>query len=83
MPLDVIVECYGVTARLAGGTQHVVPVAPGARVQDLLDALSSRWPGLGAVLPRCACAVGDTVVSRARPLGAGERLALLPPVSGG
>src|SRR5688572_10652907 len=39
MSLDVIVECYGVTARLAGGAQHVVTVVAGARVQDLLDAL--------------------------------------------
>jgi molybdopterin converting factor small subunit len=81
--MDIIVECYGVTARLAGGVQHLFPIAPGARVQDLLDALALRWPELGAVLPGCACAVGDTVVSRARPLGAGERVALLPPVSGG
>jgi len=81
--IEVIVECYGVTARLAGGPAHVMRVAAGARIADLLDALAARWPALGEVLPGCACAVGDRVVPRARTLGPGERLALLPPVSGG
>lgn len=81
--MDVIVECYGVAARLAGGTGHVLDVAPGARIADLLEALAARWPGLHSVLPGCACAVGDTVVPRTRRLAAGERVALLPPVSGG
>ena len=81
--MDIIVDCYGVTARLAGGPEHVIGLAPGARIADLLDALAARSPELARVLPGCACAVGDTVVSRTRPLAGGERLALLPPVSGG
>lgn len=81
--MEVIVDCYGVTARLAGGAERRVALPPGARVLDLLEALAGRWPELRPVLPGCACAVGDAVVPRTRPLSAGERLALLPPVSGG
>jgi molybdopterin synthase sulfur carrier subunit len=81
--LDIIVDCYGVTERLAGGPEHVIAVQPGARIHDLLAALTRRWPELGPVLPACACAVGDAVVPRTHVLSAGERLALLPPVSGG
>ena len=81
--MDITVDFYGVTQRLAGGTEHVVTLFPGARISDLLDALALRWPDLGAILPGCACAVGDSVVSRLHHLAPGERLALLPPVSGG
>ena len=81
--MDVVVDCYGVAARLSGGAQHVVRVPPGARVADALVALAARWPELGAILPACACAIGDAVARRDHALRAGERLALLPPVSGG
>ena len=83
MSIEVVVDCYGVTGRLAGGPEHVIRLAAGARIHDLLDALAARWPDLRPVLPGCACAVGDSVVPRTRALRSGERLALLPPVSGG
>lgn len=81
--MDITVDCHGVTERLAGGPEHVVALPPGARILDLLELLARRSPELAAILPGCACAMGDSVVSRTRPLAAGERLALLPPVSGG
>lgn len=81
--MEIIVDCHGVTARLAGGPEHVIGLPPGACVVDVLDVLAARWPDLAGVLPGCACAVGDTVVPRTRRLASGERLALLPPVSGG
>lgn len=81
--MEITVDCYGVTARLAGGPAHVIGVPPGARIVDLLGAMATRWPELAGVLPGCACAVDDAVVPRTRPLADGDRLALLPPVSGG
>jgi molybdopterin converting factor small subunit len=81
--MEIFVECYGVTARLAGGCAHSLTVSPGAVIDDALAALASRWPDLARVLPGCACAIGDAVVPRSRALTPGARLALLPPVSGG
>jgi molybdopterin converting factor small subunit len=81
--MQIVVECHGVAARLAGGLEHALRVAPGAAVGDALTELAIRWPALAPILPDCACAIGDTVVPRNRRLAPGERLALLPPVSGG
>jgi molybdopterin converting factor small subunit len=81
--MDIVIDCYGVTGRLAGGAQHTLTLRPGAVIEDALAALASRWPDLARVLPGCACAIGDTVVPRSRALAPGARLALLPPVSGG
>ena len=81
--MDITVDFYGVTERLAGGPEHVFTLTPGAHIGDLLHLLAQRWPELERVLPGCACAVGDAVVPRTQPLQPGQRLALLPPVSGG
>jgi molybdopterin converting factor small subunit len=81
--MKVRIDCYGVTERLSGLAEHCLELLPGARVADALAALTRGRPELGALLPQCACAVGDAVVPRTRPLADGERLALLPPVSGG
>jgi len=81
--MDIVVDCYGLTARLAGGASHALTLPAGAPVGTALAALAARWPDLARVLPDCACAVGDSVVPRSRRLAPGERLALLPPVSGG
>ena len=81
--MDIFIDCYGVTERLAGGPSHVLRLTPGAAIADALAVLAARWPDLAQVLPGCACAVGDRVVPQTRRLAPGERLALLPPVSGG
>jgi len=81
--MNIFVDCYGVTERLAGGSRHVLQLSTGAAIADALEVLAARWPDLTNVLPRCACAVGDAIVPRTRRLAPGERLALLPPVSGG
>lgn len=80
--MDVHVECFGAAARLAG-REHRLRLEPGASIAEALAALLLLQPALAAIMPSCACAVGDRIVQRNRPLAAGERLALLPPVSGG
>lgn len=81
--MEVVIDCYGVTARLAGGAAHALRLAPGARIKDALELLAARSADLARLLPNCACAIGDAVVPRTRVLDPGERVALLPPVSGG
>ena len=77
------VDLFGVLTRLAGAPSVTLPVRPGATVADVLTLLAAAHPAIHDVLAQCACAVGDRVVPRTRAVAAGERLALLPPVSGG
>jgi len=81
--MNIFIDCYGVTERIAGGPRHELRLNPYAAIADALEVLAARWPDLAKVLPSCACAVGDRIVPHTRRLAPGERLALLPPVSGG
>ncbi|MQM40320.1 hypothetical protein KBTX_04369 [wastewater metagenome] len=76
-------ELHGVLSEAAGRERMELGVAPGERVADVLERLGAEVPELVPHLARVACAVGDTLVPRATVLEGNERLALLPPVSGG
>jgi molybdopterin synthase catalytic subunit len=72
------------SAREAVGQDRVqVSVTPGARAADVLDALSARYPALGAARRSLAVAVNHEVVGPEHPAAAGDEVALLPPVGGG
>lgn len=82
--MRITVECYGVLGEVCGGLEQVVELA-GARadVAAVLAALAACRPGLQAHLPHTAVARADTLVPRDAVVADGERLALIPPVSGG
>jgi len=77
------IELFGVLTRLVGAGSVTVRLRAGATVADALSELAAAYPATGAALAQCACAVGDSIVPRTRSLAGGDRLALLPPVSGG
>jgi molybdopterin converting factor small subunit len=58
-------------------------IEPGARVADLRREVLRRWPDSRAILESCAWAVNETYAQADRALAPGDRIALLPPVSGG
>jgi molybdopterin synthase catalytic subunit len=58
-----------------------VPLPVGARVTDVLDALTVSIPALRAT--RGLIAVNHTYVNADFALGDGDEVALIPPVSGG
>lgn len=60
-----------------------VELPAGARVADLKDHLSSRYPELVPLWPRLAVAVEGELAGEETPLADGVEVALLPPVSGG
>jgi molybdopterin converting factor subunit 1 len=66
--------------RLAGES---LELPAGARVREARDAIAARHPAIAPLLPRVQTAVNRTVVGDEHPLGDGDELAFLPPVSGG
>lgn len=80
--MQIQVRFWGVARRLAGGERLCLELAEGARVAEAAAALG-RIGELAQELPRCAFALGDTLVPRSHALGEGDELAVLPPVGGG
>jgi molybdopterin converting factor small subunit len=71
-------------AREAAGHAMVpvfVPLPLTAR--GVLEALDRCVPELRGLLPACRLAVNEAYVPDAQPIGPADRLALIPPVSGG
>jgi molybdopterin converting factor subunit 1 len=68
--------------RESAGTNRLdATLATGATVQQLLNALEGRVPGLNQT--RGLVAVNHTYVQRDAVLHDGDEVALIPPVSGG
>jgi molybdopterin synthase catalytic subunit len=55
----------------------------GVRVRALLAELAARYPALAELLPACRVAVDHAFVDADHPVGPGEEVAIVPPVSGG
>jgi molybdopterin converting factor small subunit len=49
----------------------------------LRRAVSTAYPALGGILPRCAVLVGGARVDDGTPLGADDFVDVLPPFAGG
>ena len=70
------------SAREAAGTPR--DDVPGATVGDVLDAACVRYgEGFAAVLVRCRVWRNGEPAERHEPVGDGDEVAVLPPVSGG
>lgn len=80
--MQIEVQFWGVTERLAGGPSRRIVLPERATVADAVAALAQDR-GLAGELARCAYAVGDDMVDLQHPLRDGDQVAVLPPVSGG
>jgi molybdopterin converting factor small subunit len=81
--VQISIEFHGVLRRLAGMDQTTLDVSNAALVSEVLVALENKLPTLSEILEITACAVGDELVNRNSLLSDGDRLVLIPPVSGG
>lgn len=81
--MQISIEFHGVLRRLAGMDQTSLHVSDAAPVSEVITALENKLPTLSEILEVTACAVGDQLVHRHSPLSNGDRLILIPPVSGG
>ncbi|MDO8307464.1 MAG: MoaD/ThiS family protein [Actinomycetota bacterium] len=81
MPATVEVHLFA-AARAAVG-HSVLEVGPGG-LADILGRLEADYPDFSAVRPRCSFLLDGTAVhDEGVPVGAGSRVDVLPPFSGG
>ena len=52
-------------------------------VSEVLNLLLSLYPDIQPMLERCACAIGEDIISRQNVLNRDSTLVLLSPVAGG
>ena len=76
-------EFYGRLGKLANQPELSLPIETPVILEQALKQLAEAKPDLSENLERCACAIGDELVSRTMLLQANTRVALLPPVAGG
>lgn len=53
------------------------------QVSEVLNQLLSIYPNIQPMLERCACAIGEDIISRQNVLKRDSTLVLLSPVAGG
>ena len=76
--MEVTVRLFAMLRDRAGTSSVTLELPEGARVRDALDSLSELAEGIPLVM-----AVNREYASEEHVLGAGDELALIPPVSGG
>ncbi|GAC1630002.1 MAG: hypothetical protein NVS9B10_22010 [Nevskia sp.] len=81
--MQVVIECYGASARWCGADQITVELTPGQTAAEALDLLAERYPEFAARRESVAIAIGNAITSPTRPVYDGESIALIPPVSAG
>jgi molybdopterin synthase catalytic subunit len=76
--VEVTVRLFAMLRERAGSSSVTLSLPEGARVRDALDSLAGLAEGIPLVM-----AVNREYASEEQVLGAGDELALIPPVSGG
>jgi molybdopterin converting factor subunit 1 len=75
---------YFAAAREATQLAHeTLPIAAGATIAQLAEALVARHPALAGALPHLRFALDEAFVGLETPLTDGATVALIPPVGGG
>ncbi|MCC7293279.1 MAG: molybdenum cofactor biosynthesis protein MoaE, partial [Phycisphaerales bacterium] len=81
--LEVVVSFFGPSRDWAGVDSDRLPLHDGARLADARRAIVARRPGMAARIDRVRLAVNEDFVPGDPPLRDGDRLAVIPPVTGG
>jgi len=79
----VTVRVFARMREIMGSDTVVVPVPAAATVSDLRRGLELLWPEAQGVLGKSAIAVNNEYAEPEQRIGAGDEVALIPPVSGG
>ncbi|WP_445407462.1 MoaD/ThiS family protein [Acinetobacter seifertii] len=80
--IQIKVEAFGAIEKLL--PQNLSLVCPShILVKDVLDEIVSLHPESTKAMEKCACAIGDNVITRRSTLSEPCTLVLLSPVAGG
>ena len=74
---------FGVIREIVGLREDSVEVPEGARLEQVLDGYSIRFPQLRAILPSVVIARNQSFSHPSAAVAEGDEVAFLPPVSGG
>jgi molybdopterin converting factor subunit 1 len=80
---EVEVRLFAGLRELIGSSSIRVDMPSGATVADLRARIGEQHPDVRPFLSAVVCAVDEEYVPSAHVLRDGERVALIPPVSGG
>jgi molybdopterin synthase catalytic subunit len=72
-----------VIREIVGLREDTVEVAPGARLEQVLEGYSNKYPRLREILPSVVIALNQQFAQPGATVTDGDEIAFLPPVSGG
>jgi len=81
--MSVTVRLFAGLREIAGADELSRTVTLPATVADVWQALINEWPALAPYAASLSCAVNAQYARMATPVGDGDEVAFLPPVSGG
>jgi molybdopterin converting factor subunit 1 len=81
--MNVKILYFAVLRERRGVSQETLELPDGGDVAMALAIVAKQYPLVAPLLPRAQVAVNQVMVSATAPLGEGDELALIPPVSGG
>jgi MoaE-MoaD fusion protein len=77
------VRLFARLSELAGTREAEVELGEGLTAGEVYQALGRRYPALSGLKGSIRYAVNGEYAAAARPVGDGDEVALIPPVSGG
>ena len=81
--MKVRVLFWGRLKDIVGRSEEMAEIAEGSRVEDLFARYGRQYPELAAFRNSVVAAVNQGLADWQSPLGSGDEVAFLPPVSGG
>lgn len=76
------IEAFGAVERQLPQDLEII-CKPQSTVSEVLNQVGQDYPDAFGMIERCACAMGEDIISRQTPLNADSTLVLLSPVAGG
>ncbi|CAB1212375.1 MoaD/ThiS family protein [Acinetobacter bouvetii] len=80
--ITIKIEAFGAVERQLPENLEMI-CSPNSTVEQVLDQVGQDYPAALNMIERCACAIGEDIISRQTQLHTDTTLVLLSPVAGG